>query len=94
MGLLECVHLRLGVRLQELLVDVREGRRVGVGGAAVAGGAGLRGRTEGGQDGGGRVAGVVCARPAVAPVDVVEELGAVGVGLGPFAADGGTPSVD
>lgn len=92
MGLLEGIHLRLRVRLQELFVLVRVVGRVGVGGGAVAGRAGLRGGTEGGEDGGVRVARVVGARPAVAPVDVVEEAGAVGVGLGPFAADGGTPA--
>lgn len=39
------------------------------------------------------VVGVHGAGPAGADVDVVEVLGAVGVGLGPFAAEGGSEAV-
>ena len=61
-------------------------RRVGVGVGALAG-AGV-GRAGGREDVEGGVVEVHGAGPAGADVDVVEVDGAVGVGLGPFAAEG------
>lgn len=86
-ALLEAGHLRLGVHQQPLLVDVGISGGIGVGVGAFADAA--VGRAGGGKDGGGWVAGVHGAGPAAADVDVVEVGGAVGVGLGPFAAEGG-----
>ena len=74
-----------------MLVDVGILAGVGVGGRAVAD-AGV-GRARGRQDRRRRVGRVHRARPAGPDVYVVEVRGAVGVGLGPFAAEGGAEAV-
>ena len=85
---LERGHLRLGIRLEKRLVVLRVGRRVCVCVGAVARpGGGFGRRAVGRGVGFGK-----CAFPAGAAADVVEVFGAVGVGLGPFAADGWAPA--
>ena len=87
----ETAHLRLRIDHQPLLIHVRVRRGVRVGGRAGAGGG--FGGAGGCEDGRGAVGGLEGAFPAGAGVDVVEVGGAVCVGLGPFAAEGGTEAV-
>lgn len=85
--LLEAVHLRLGVHLQELLVVGRVILGIGVRHRARAG----RLRARGCEHRRLRVARVERAGPARALAHVVEIGCAVRVGLGPFAVERGTP---
>src|SRR5688572_13272041 len=81
---LKCGQLRYRKCLKKTFMRVEVCGRVSVCGVAVAvGGSGTVGFAAEGIHGAG---------PAVARVDVVEVLSAVGVGLGPFAADSGTPA--
>ena len=89
---LETAHLRLGIDHQPLLVGVGVRGWVCVGGAAGAGGG--FGGAGGGEDGGGAVGGLESAFPAGAGADIVQVGGAVCVGLGPFAAEGGSEAVE
>lgn len=87
LGSLERRHLRLGVSLQELLVAVRIVGEVGVGVGTATGWTVVSGWTIRSCG-----FGVVCPFPARAAAYIVEVFGAVGVSLGPFAADGRAPS--
>ena len=80
--------MRLRVHHEPGFVRVGVGRRVGVGGGAGTGGG--FGGTVWGEDGDGAVGGCQGSFPAGAGVDVVEVGGAVGIRLGPFAAEGGS----
>ena len=87
---LEADHLRLGVHHEPLLVNIAIGGRIGV--RVVTG---ALGRFEGagwGGDDGGRIGKVKGSFPPRADANVVEVGGAVGVRLGPFAAEGGAES--
>lgn len=90
-GGFETRHLRRRVHHEPGFVGVGVGRWVGVGGGAGTGGG--FGGTVGGENGDGAVSGFQGSFPASAGVDVVEVCGAVGVGLGPFAAEGGPEAV-
>lgn len=85
---LKTTHLCLRVDHQPLLVGVGVRGWVCVGGGAGAGGG--FGGAGGSEDGGGAVGRLESAFPAGAGADVVEVGGAVCVGLGPFAAEGGS----
>ena len=83
--------MRLRVHHEPRFVRVGVGRWIRVGGGARARGG--FGRAVGGENGDGAVSGVKGSLPASAGIDVVEVCGAVGVGLGPFAAEGGSEAV-
>lgn len=85
---LEADHLRDGELVQPLLVRVAVAAGVRVCAGAAAGGRFQRAVRR--EDGGRGVARVEGTLPAGAHADVVDVLGAVGVGLGPLAAHGGT----
>ena len=87
-ALLEAVHLALGKLEQPLLVGGAVGAGIRVRVSTLAHGAVL-GRTRRRQHVERVVVQVQRALPAAAGADVVEVLGAVGVGLAPFAAHGG-----
>ena len=86
-------HLSFGILEEPSLVRVTVFARVGVGVVALAVGRCTTG-TGRREDGSGGIGKAEIAFPAGAGVDVVEVGGAVGVGLGPFAAEGGTVAED